>query len=126
MSDSAQDLLLEKLANLAGATQAPDPWANLAATQPQHTPARVRGGNLEPKKDDRVDELLQKITSMAKEGTGKPPELPALPTAPTEEFIPIEPDSIRDAGLTDTQVEALVLKYLLARGCCTGREGADQ
>jgi predicted ATPase with chaperone activity len=43
-----------------------------------------------------------------------------------EAFVPIEPPTIRDAGLTDSEVESLILKYLLSRGDCTGREVADQ
>jgi len=41
-------------------------------------------------------------------------------------FAPVEPDSFRDAGLTDSEVEALAMKFLLARGDATGRELADQ
>ena len=41
-------------------------------------------------------------------------------------FIPIDPPSIRDAGLTDSEVESLILKYLVARGDSTGRDIADQ
>ncbi|MBN1395430.1 MAG: AAA family ATPase [Pirellulales bacterium] len=40
--------------------------------------------------------------------------------------MPIEPDSFRAAGLTDSEIEALILKFLLARGDATGREIADQ
>src|SRR5688572_12647077 len=43
-----------------------------------------------------------------------------------DEYIPIDPPTIRDAGLTDSEVEALILKYLLSRGDCTGREVSDQ
>lgn len=43
-----------------------------------------------------------------------------------EEFVPIDPPTIRDAGLTDSEVESLILKYLLSRGDCTGREVSDQ
>jgi DNA-binding PadR family transcriptional regulator len=42
------------------------------------------------------------------------------------EFIPSEPTAIRDAGLTDSEVEALILKYLLSRGDSTGREVSEQ
>ena len=41
-------------------------------------------------------------------------------------FAPVEPNSFRDAGLTDSEVEALAMKFLLARGDATGRELADQ
>lgn len=43
-----------------------------------------------------------------------------------ESFVPGEPASLQQAGLTDSSVEALVLKFLLARGDVTGREVADQ
>ena len=41
-------------------------------------------------------------------------------------FVPQEPASFQAAGLNDSLVEALALKYLLARGDSTGREVADQ
>ena len=126
MSESTQDALLAKLAGLTGAPANLDPWSNLAATQPQHAPARLRAATAEgAKHDDRIDELLQKITTLAKNGS--PPEVRTMaPPVAVEEWAPIEPETFRQAGITDTQVEALILKFLLARGCCTGREAADQ
>jgi DNA-binding PadR family transcriptional regulator len=47
-------------------------------------------------------------------------------TETADEFVPVDPSSIRDAGLSDSEVEALILKYLLSRGDCTGRDVADQ
>lgn len=41
-------------------------------------------------------------------------------------FLPLEPESIHEAGLTDSEVEQLILKYLLSRGDSTGRDVADQ
>lgn len=43
-----------------------------------------------------------------------------------DSFVPIEPSSIRETGLTDSEVEQLILKYLLSRGDSTGRDVADQ
>jgi predicted ATPase with chaperone activity len=43
-----------------------------------------------------------------------------------DEYIPAEPASIRDAGLTESEVESLMLKYLLSRGDSTGRDVAEQ
>ncbi len=40
--------------------------------------------------------------------------------------MPIEPDSFAAAGLTDSEVEALILKFLLARGDASGRDIAEQ
>jgi len=58
--------------------------------------------------------------------TGTPTPAVASQRAPGDEYIPQEPTTVRDAGLTDSEVEALILKYLLSRGDCTGRDAADQ
>ncbi len=49
----------------------------------------------------------------------------SLDSAP-DRFVPAEPASLRETDLTESEVEALVLKFLLARGDVTGREIADQ
>lgn len=49
----------------------------------------------------------------------------ASPSA-CDAFLPIEPTTFRAAGLADSEVEAIVLKFLLARGDATGRDIADQ
>jgi len=41
-------------------------------------------------------------------------------------FVPMEPDSFHAAGLADSEVEALILKFLLARGDAAGRDIAEQ
>ncbi len=45
---------------------------------------------------------------------------------PAEPFFPNEPSSFEEAGLNDSSVEELVLKYLLAKGEDTGQNIADQ
>ncbi len=45
--------------------------------------------------------------------------------AQPETFVPLAPRSLREAGLTDSQVEALLLKFLLGRGSAAGREIAE-
>lgn len=42
------------------------------------------------------------------------------------EFVPLEPESLAEAHLTEPFVESLLLKYLLAVGAATGRQSADQ
>jgi len=44
----------------------------------------------------------------------------------TNTFVPTEPKTFQEAGLTDSEVEALILKYLLARGDIPGRDIAAQ
>jgi predicted ATPase with chaperone activity len=43
----------------------------------------------------------------------------------SDEFIPREPKNLREAGLTESEVESLILKYLLARGDAAGRDVAE-
>ncbi|HEV7282166.1 MAG TPA: AAA family ATPase [Pirellulaceae bacterium] len=45
---------------------------------------------------------------------------------PRDRFIPKEPQSLREAGLNESEVEGLILKYLLARGEGTGRDLSNQ
>ena len=42
------------------------------------------------------------------------------------EFFPRAPRNFKEAGTNDSQVESLVLKFLLAAGDCSGRDIADQ
>lgn len=42
------------------------------------------------------------------------------------EFVPQEPQTLRDTGLTESEIEGLILKYLLAKGDAPGRGVADQ
>lgn len=51
---------------------------------------------------------------------------PSLEDWAETDFIPIEPQTLEEAQLTESEVEALVLKYLLARGEASGRTIADQ
>ncbi|MCI0492791.1 MAG: AAA family ATPase [Planctomycetes bacterium] len=81
---------------------------------------------------NRIQELTASELPVARRST---PELRPEPlgdaangggpdrTRPRElrEWIPIEPDSLADAGLTDGEVEALVLKILNCRAEATGR-----
>ncbi len=54
-------------------------------------------------------------TSLGAPSTGIQSDAP-----PPKKFIPPVPGSLREAGLTDATVEALVLKYLLAVGSASG------
>jgi hypothetical protein len=127
MTIPTDDNLLARLAGQGDAGPDTDPWAALAAIEPQHDlPDR-------PQKDAEIDALRRRIHHLAEDGSaGKRGAGPARPPgdAPEAEndnpFLPIEPESFRAAELTDSEVEALVLKYLLARGDLSGRDVADQ
>ena len=69
---------------------------------------------------------IKRMTTPA--GTaGTPPAAPSDEDAPADEgFVPVEPASFHAAGLADSEVEALILKFLMARGDAAGRDIAEQ
>ena len=42
-------------------------------------------------------------------------------SADENSFMPLEPKSLEESGVPSTEVEELILKYLLSRGTSTGR-----
>lgn len=73
---------------------------------------------------------ISKLTAAANATGPAKPQSPAQAPAPAPRddntFMPMEPASFSDAGLSESEVEALILKFLLARGDATGRDIADQ
>src|SRR4051812_42843698 len=108
MADSTSENLLARLAG-RGNHDGLDPWASIAATLPQHAKAASEPAKEKP--DNKLEELLSRITSLQAE-----PQLCSTPSptfASTVEFIPLEPKSFYEAQLTSSEVEALLLKILL-------------
>ena len=82
-----------------------------------------------PQDLDSVIQRIKTLTAQVSNSSAREEPPPARPQSEgrrTNDFLPVEPESFRDAGLTDTLVESLVLKYLLVRGDSSGREIADQ
>ena len=113
---SVTDNLLARLASKQNGTEF-DPYAEIAAKAPAHEPAE----------DAKLDSLLERLNNIAG-GKDVAPKVKAIEPKPTlpGEFIPQEPTSIEAAELTESEVEALMLKYLLSRGDATGRDISDQ
>lgn len=130
MSESADKSLLARL--VAGG-EGGDPCATLAATQPDHDGA----GDVDPpvlpvaeppraKESPALNDIRAQISNLI---GGEPvqPQADSHATADApEEFVPIEPASLSEAQLTEADIEALVLKYLLNTGSATGRGIAEQ
>lgn len=68
----------------------------------------------------------QVAPSMNQPAAGDPPTVEPAADLGASGFVPVEPASLDEAGLTESAVESLVLKYLLARGDASGRAVADQ
>jgi len=126
MPQPSQTSLLAQLAGHAGSGEGPDAWAVLAASEPQHEP-------VEPASDPRLEALVARVQAMVGQGTPESSGVQAgAHTAPgpsaedAAAFVPVEPASLAEAQLTESEVEVLALKYLLARGDLSGRQIADQ
>jgi hypothetical protein len=114
--------LLEKLVR-GGAGS--DPWNSVAAKAPQPT-SRPEAANA-----DDLDCMLERINSLAggkvqHGATTAAASQNVEPVQQCDSFVPLEPKSFREARLTDSEVSALSLKYMLSRGEATGRDIADQ
>ena len=118
MTTSSEDLLARLAAgDLSGA--GPNSLAELDASNPDHE---------ESDEDRKLNALLQRFNGLsdpAKQNESEEPD--EEPSGEDEnKFVPVEPTSLGEAKLTESQVEALALKYLLAVGDASGRDIADQ
>ena len=118
MTTSPDDLLARIAAgDLSG--EGSSAVAGLNASDPEHE---------ESEEDQRLNAMLHRINRLTDptkqteaEGTDE-----ESPEEDDNKFFPVEPTSLRDAKLTDSEVEALALKYLLAVGDASGRDVAEQ
>ena len=138
MSDHAVENLLARLAGRGAATDSStdaDPYRAIAATEPDQTAAKAAAAEaVEQQRREKLDQLLGRIAHL----TGGSPTPAASATGGTtagsngagpqsaSEFFPEEPTSLYAAKLTESEVESLVLKYLLSCGNASGRDIADQ
>jgi hypothetical protein len=97
--------------------------------------SRATGDDTREDDDSRLNALLSRIQELtaAQSPDERPAETlhdvqPAVgPPADNVDaeligWVPVEPESLADAGLTDTEVEALILKTLNGRAEATGRD----
>ena len=118
MTAPSKDNLLARLAIGVETGAGPDPFSQLEAAEPDHEPSE---------EEQKLDALLNRINTLAGKEGGEPADAEQTDSpADDDEFLPVEPSSFREAQLTDTEVEALSLKFLLAVGDASGREVAEQ
>jgi len=123
--------MLERLASRPASSNSDNIYAQVAASEPKHNPSKSADS------DSQLDQLLSRINQQI--GSGNPtnacsetvrPALRGAVAQPAnlspEEFIPTEPTTFGEAGLSDSAVESLVFKFLLARGSASGREISEQ
>jgi hypothetical protein len=117
MAETTSDSLLASLTNKADQAGR-DAWAALAATEPHAVALAAKPAT--PDKDKKLDELLGRVKRIvapaSSEATG----------AERANFVPLEPTTLHEAGVSGGLLESLVMKFLLANGNATGREAAAQ
>ena len=96
----------------------------MTAAAPKHE--RKESAPVIPEEEDETLRLL--LDRVQRAATSEDDEAtPASETGePGDGFVPLEPNSFAEARLTETEVEALALKYLLAVGEASGRAITDQ
>ncbi|MHC4398150.1 MAG: AAA family ATPase [Planctomycetota bacterium] len=124
MTTSSDDNLLARLVRSGGDAPTTDPWTELAATEPDHDSTPTDDAD-----DQKLDGLIDRINRLGTTQAGEEADSTGQGEEPASgrenTFLPFEPQSFRQAQLTDSEVEALALKFLLARGDASGREIAD-
>lgn len=116
--DETQDLLA-RLAGHQGDSSTgvkSDPYTEMAASKPKH----------EQEDDQQLQALLGRINELTEKKRGKAVGEEAGSDMEEGAFFPVEPESFDAAGLTESDVESIVMKYLLARGDAAGRDIAEQ
>lgn len=112
----------------------PAPSPPRPATETPPAPPVAEGG------ERRLDDLLERINKLSAESAIRdglpPPPRATRPTldpatsgeapAPRAVWYPLEPATFRAAGLSETEVENLLLKFLNARAEASGRDLAEQ
>lgn len=128
MARASDEQLLARLLGTTTPQSEADLLAEMEATRPQHEQKPV-----EQDPDARLAALVQRVHTAADKRRASPRPSAPKTDSPEESaglgpgaFWPREPESLSEAQLTESEVEALALKCLLGRGDLTGRQIADQ
>lgn len=150
MPDTTANELLARLSG--GGASSADSWSAVAATTPNYEEAKsAAAAQVERERQEKLDQLLSRISRLTGQAASSAPvsseqiagSSDANPTATFDsslaattpgsanfespnEYFPPEPISFREARLPESEVESLVLKFLLARGDASGREVSEQ
>jgi len=120
MSESTVEELLARLKNAKPAARAAnEPIGAVTSVGPQ------RASECAAKAEQSLDEALKHVHELAAHAVRAPLAREVKPPEETG-FTPIEPRTLIEAKLGESEVEALVLKYLLSRGDASGRMVAEQ
>lgn len=122
-SEAKLNELLARINGLTATGGNNEPPASTGVPLPRRTPESV--ASQKPKAKPVAEQ------TEARENPKPHPKTPKSVVAygkagDTPDFLPLEPNSFNEAGLTNSDVEGLILKYLLARGDASGAQISDQ
>jgi hypothetical protein len=117
--DARLDALLSRIQRLTEG-DAPSEPPPAQPTRPPAQPTRPAPAAQQPETQASTTRPAGKVAATPTPSS----EPPASASAPT--FVPQEPKSLKEAGVSESAVEELVLKFLLARGDSPGRGIAGQ
>ncbi len=135
MSIFRDDSLLARISKPGSLGNDEEAWRSVQATPP------TTDGPIKDEEDPKLAQLLERIERMAGktprpraetagEGEAARPKASAasgrLPAAVTDAYIPLAKRTLEEMRITASEVEALTLKFLLARGDAVGRDIAEQ
>jgi hypothetical protein len=123
MSTNMREDLLNRIAETTS-DEGSNYWSQIAATAPSS--GEDEGAPVIPEGSDGDATLKLLIDRVRKLADGEEESDDPGQQMIAGEFCPSEPGSFDQARLTETEVEALLLKYLLACGEASGRGMADQ
>ena len=127
-AQSAEEAFRQQISDLLAETKrdqdGDDPWWAIAASQGRSAVMeRSREAADERSVVEPPPEEPARPKTVAQPG---PTARESAKSSSTRPFVPRAPRSLEQAGLSASEIEALVLKYLLNRGLATGRQIADQ
>jgi len=148
MPDTNVESLLAKLTGNVGIPAGDDAWASVAASEPDHAAQQSEfSATAEKDRQQKLDHLLGRISRLTggapkqnvnvqatsgRNGTKacfevkEETKAAVIEKAKCDEFFPPEPTSFVEARLSESEVEELILKFLLSRGDASGRDISDQ
>ncbi len=123
----SQDATLEQLLDrVANAAQGSPPEVEASSVVPERRTPEASNATLGDR--ERGPSEVTAVPHVNREPKPTETSVGPLPEVQAEdqEFSPREPTDLAAAGLTDTEVEALILKFLVSRGEASGRQISDQ
>jgi len=86
----------------------------------------AQGGNESTDTEDTYTDLSANVSQASAHRNASPSPTGEDGTEITDEWFPVEPTDFAQSGITESQVEELAMKFLLARGDASGRDVANQ